>query len=195
MALFNAEPFATAHTTGSSRSARTSATCCALSARSSPSTAAVLPAATFVMAETSSRMLVMSSSSASRPVATKRRRDGRAAAQEQQSGVRSTALWPVAEGASRARNEKIGAGLGPQAEHFSLATTDPNLDPALFAGHSLRSGFLTSAAEAGASVFKMMEVSRAQVGGYAASLRAMRRSVPQTSGERSCDLPNARGAY
>jgi site-specific recombinase XerD len=34
------------------------------------------------------------------------------------------------------------------------------LDPAQFAGHSLRSGFLTSAAEAGASVFKMMEVSR-----------------------------------
>jgi integrase len=34
------------------------------------------------------------------------------------------------------------------------------LDPAEFSGHSLRSGFLTSAAEAGASVFKMMEVSR-----------------------------------
>ena len=48
----------------------------------------------------------------------------------------------------------------PQAQHFSLATTDPKLDPALFAGHSLRSGFLTSAAESGASVFKMMGVSR-----------------------------------
>jgi integrase len=34
------------------------------------------------------------------------------------------------------------------------------LDPVQFAGHSLRSGFLTSAAESGASVFKMMEVSR-----------------------------------
>jgi site-specific recombinase XerD len=34
------------------------------------------------------------------------------------------------------------------------------LDPASFAGHSLRSGFLTSAAEAGASVLKMVEVSR-----------------------------------
>jgi len=34
------------------------------------------------------------------------------------------------------------------------------LDPAQFAGHSLRSGFLTSAAESGAAVFKMMEVSR-----------------------------------
>ena len=48
----------------------------------------------------------------------------------------------------------------PQAEHFSLAMTDPNLDPALFAGHSLRSGFVTRATEAGASAFKMMEVSR-----------------------------------
>jgi hypothetical protein len=34
------------------------------------------------------------------------------------------------------------------------------LDPAKFAGHSLRSGFLTSAAEAGDGVFKLMEVSR-----------------------------------
>ena len=34
------------------------------------------------------------------------------------------------------------------------------LDPAAYAGHSLRSGFLTSAAEAGASVWKLTEVSR-----------------------------------
>jgi integrase len=34
------------------------------------------------------------------------------------------------------------------------------LDPKLFAGHSLRSGFLTSAAGHGASIFKMMDVSR-----------------------------------
>lgn len=33
-------------------------------------------------------------------------------------------------------------------------------DAEQFAGHSLRSGFLTSAAEAGANIFKMMEVSR-----------------------------------
>ena len=33
-------------------------------------------------------------------------------------------------------------------------------DSAEFAGHSLRAGFLTSAAEAGASIFKMVEVSR-----------------------------------
>jgi len=33
-------------------------------------------------------------------------------------------------------------------------------DPAVFAGHSLRAGFLTSAAARGASIFKMMDVSR-----------------------------------
>jgi site-specific recombinase XerD len=34
------------------------------------------------------------------------------------------------------------------------------LDPAQFSGHSLRAGFLTSAAKRGASIFKMMDVSR-----------------------------------
>lgn len=34
------------------------------------------------------------------------------------------------------------------------------LDPVAYSGHSLRAGFLTSAAEAGAGLFKMMEVSR-----------------------------------
>ena len=34
------------------------------------------------------------------------------------------------------------------------------LDPKLFAGHSLRSGFLTSAAAHGASIFKMADQSR-----------------------------------
>src|ERR1700745_3543601 len=34
------------------------------------------------------------------------------------------------------------------------------LDPTQFAGHSLRAGFLTSAAARGASIFKMMDVSR-----------------------------------
>jgi integrase len=34
------------------------------------------------------------------------------------------------------------------------------LDPQLFSGHSLRAGFLTTAAASGASLFKMMDVSR-----------------------------------
>jgi hypothetical protein len=36
----------------------------------------------------------------------------------------------------------------------------PRLDPDVFSEHSLRSGFLTSAAARGASLFKMMDVSR-----------------------------------
>ena len=39
------------------------------------------------------------------------------------------------------------------AEAAGLAVAD-------FSGHSLRAGFLTSAADAGASIFKMMDVSR-----------------------------------
>lgn len=34
------------------------------------------------------------------------------------------------------------------------------LDPAIFGSHSLRSGFLTSGAMSGSSVFKLLEVSR-----------------------------------
>ena len=49
------------------------------------------------------------------------------------------------------------------------------LDPADFAAHSLRSGFLTSAAEAGADVLKMAEVSRHK------SLDTLRRYVRRTN--------------
>ena len=42
-------------------------------------------------------------------------------------------------------------------KHYAVLA---GLDPASFAGHSLRAGFLTSAAESGASVLKMVEVSR-----------------------------------
>jgi integrase len=38
--------------------------------------------------------------------------------------------------------------------------TAAGFDAATFSGHSLRSGFLTSAAANGASIFKMMDVSR-----------------------------------
>lgn len=60
-----------------------------------------------------------------------------------------------------------GGRIRPQAlSTKSVATivkiyaAKAGLDPAEFAGHSLRAGFLTSAAEHGASIFKMMEVSR-----------------------------------
>ncbi|KAG1242381.1 hypothetical protein G6F68_016216 [Rhizopus microsporus] len=62
--LLTSEPLATAHTTGRSRLALTPVTCCAFSARSSPSTPAVFLAATLVMTETSSRIVAMSSNNA-----------------------------------------------------------------------------------------------------------------------------------
>ena len=60
------------------------------------------------------------------------------------------------------RHGKIRSALTAQTvavlvKHYAYM---PGLDPAAFAGHSLRSGFLTSAAEAGADVLRMMEVSR-----------------------------------
>jgi len=60
------------------------------------------------------------------------------------------------------RHGRIGAALSAQSvalivkRHFEGA----GLDPHEFTGHSLRAGFLTSAAEAGADVLRMMEVSR-----------------------------------
>ncbi len=66
IALLSSEPLATAHTTGSSRSALTPVTCCAFSARSSPSTPAVFFAATLVRIDTSSSSEAISSSRVNR---------------------------------------------------------------------------------------------------------------------------------
>jgi site-specific recombinase XerD len=46
------------------------------------------------------------------------------------------------------------------AEIVKIYAKRIDLDPTLFSAHSLRAGFLTSAAQSGASVFKMMDVSR-----------------------------------
>jgi integrase len=57
---------------------------------------------------------------------------------------------------------KVGARLTDQsvADIVKTHAERVGLDRALFAGHSLRAGFLTSAAKRGASIFKMMDVSR-----------------------------------
>ena len=46
------------------------------------------------------------------------------------------------------------------ADVVKAYATKAGFSPAEFAGHSLRAGFLTSAAESGANIFKMVEVSR-----------------------------------
>ena len=62
----------------------------------------------------------------------------------------------------RQRTLTIGAALSAQSVALIVKrhAETAGLDPHDFAGHSLRAGFLTSAAEAGADVLRMMEVSR-----------------------------------
>jgi integrase len=84
--------------------------------------------------------------------------------------VRAIEAWLAAAGiVSGFIFPRIGKGSRVKAEalsgHSAAALVKAyakraGLDPALFAGHSLRSGFLTSSAESGASVLKMVEVSR-----------------------------------
>ena len=64
-------------------------------------------------------------------------------------------------------------GLNPAtvAEIVKAHAARAGLDPRQYAGHSLRSGFLTSAAQNGASLFKLQEVSRHR------SLETLRRYV------------------
>jgi len=64
------------------------------------------------------------------------------------------------------RSVRKGGTLGDRLTDQSVAAIVKayaervGLDPSLFAGHSLRAGFLTSAAKRGASIFKMMDQSR-----------------------------------
>jgi integrase len=57
---------------------------------------------------------------------------------------------------------KVGDRLSAQsvADIVKAHAQGVGLDPTLFAGHSLRAGFLPSTAKRGASIFKMMDVSR-----------------------------------
>ena len=74
------------------------------------------------------------------------------------AGITTGPLFrPVAKG-SHIVNERLSART--VANVVKAAAVRVGLDPALFSGHSLRSGFLTSAASRGASIFKMMDVSR-----------------------------------
>ena len=84
--------------------------------------------------------------------------------------VEAVQTWLAAAGISSgpvfravALGGKVGtAALSPYAASLVIKQriAAVGLDPATYSGHSLRSGFLTSAAEAGASLFKLTEVSR-----------------------------------
>jgi site-specific recombinase XerD len=72
----------------------------------------------------------------------------------------------ITEGAVFRRVNKGGKVLADRLNAQSVAlivkayAKRAGLDPRSFSGHSLRAGFLTSAARRGASIFKMMDVSR-----------------------------------
>ena len=84
--------------------------------------------------------------------------------------VERVQAWLAAAGISEgpvfrqvAKGGRVGArGLtvGAAGGIVKRLAEQAGCDPRLFAAHSLRSGFLTSAAEAGASVFKMADQSR-----------------------------------
>jgi integrase len=73
------------------------------------------------------------------------------------AGIRDGALF---------RSIDRGGGLGERLTGQSVAlivkrwAKAARVDPTLFSGHSLRSGFVTSALEDGADVFKVMDVTR-----------------------------------
>jgi site-specific recombinase XerD len=74
------------------------------------------------------------------------------------TGITSGPLFrPISKGGVVASAAMSGQ---PVAEVIKRRAEAVGLDSAVFSGHSLRSGFLTSAAESDAGVFKMMEVSR-----------------------------------
>lgn len=72
----------------------------------------------------------------------------------------------IEEGPLFRRLDRLGLSTMDQMSDRSVARVVKSrveaagYDPADFAGHSLRAGFLTAAARAGASIFKMREVSR-----------------------------------
>jgi integrase len=73
------------------------------------------------------------------------------------AGLRSGAIFRSVN-----RHGKPGGRLTDQsvADIVKEHAARLRLDPKQFTGHSLRAGFLTSAAGRGASIFKMMDVSR-----------------------------------
>ena len=74
------------------------------------------------------------------------------------AGITSGAIFrPILKGN---RLQDVALTGHAVAEIVKQYAKKAGLDPALFGAHSLRAGFLTSAAEAGAGVLKMVEVSR-----------------------------------
>jgi site-specific recombinase XerD len=63
----------------------------------------------------------------------------------------------IGKGGRVSRNRLSGNAIAEIVKRYARAA---GLDPALFSGHSLRAGFVTSALEHGADIFKVMDVTR-----------------------------------
>jgi site-specific recombinase XerD len=73
------------------------------------------------------------------------------------SGIREGAIFRRVNKADRLGDRLTAQSVALIVKAYAKRA---GLDPRLFSGHSLRAGFLTSAAQHGASIFKMMDVSR-----------------------------------
>jgi site-specific recombinase XerD len=74
------------------------------------------------------------------------------------ASIESGAIFRRVNKADRVMSQALAAeSVADLVKHYAALA---GFDPAGFAGHSLRAGFLTSAAEAGADVLRMMDVSR-----------------------------------
>ena len=73
------------------------------------------------------------------------------------AGIKDGALFRAVS-----RNGRLGGALSDHAAAIVVkrAASRARLDPALFSGHSLRAGFVTSALEGGADLFRVMDVTR-----------------------------------
>jgi integrase len=71
---------------------------------------------------------------------------------------RGPVFRPVYKGGRRVSNRRLSDRA--VAEIVKSYAKRIGLDPTLFGGHSLRAGFLTSAAQRGASIFKLRDISR-----------------------------------
>jgi hypothetical protein len=113
------------------------------------------------------------------------------------SGWSPEEAWLAAAGISYGaifRSVKKGGAVGQRLPAQSVANIVKiyaervGLDPALFAGHSMRSGFLTSAAKRGASIFKMMDQSPTDQSKRCAATSAMPKSSRSTRAPACCDM-------
>lgn len=74
------------------------------------------------------------------------------------AGITEGALFrPITKGGNLRNQPITDKSISETVKRYAAAA---GLDPDQFAGHSLRAGFITSAAEAGANLFKIMDVSR-----------------------------------